>query len=203
MFDNELKRMNPQVAKLTYKVNDIYVYIDSFAEFNMLMWVVWGNKSCIVWISKTASTCLTEDPWSRTRSSSTSTTSLARTSTKPLDFLWIVCLEETEQYTVRIEVNSSWLPFDMCETSFRSRTSTWPPSTLPLIYCNCLRDWSTSGSQVMGKIVPKRRCCMTGNFPRTSRAQYRWRCVLTFLQEGLRLMSNRRGLWASKIPTLV
>lgn len=37
MFDNELKRMNPQVAKLTYKVNDIYVYIDSFAEFNMLM----------------------------------------------------------------------------------------------------------------------------------------------------------------------
>ena len=39
MFEKELIRMNPGIQKLSYQVSDIYNYIDSLNEFNMLMWL--------------------------------------------------------------------------------------------------------------------------------------------------------------------
>ena len=37
MFEKELIRINPGIQKLSYQVSDIYNYIDSLNEFNMLM----------------------------------------------------------------------------------------------------------------------------------------------------------------------
>ncbi|CBK23876.2 uncharacterized protein [Blastocystis hominis] len=35
-FQNELKRLNPTMKQIKYGVNDIFNYIDTFSEFNML-----------------------------------------------------------------------------------------------------------------------------------------------------------------------
>ena len=37
LFEKELIRINPGIQKLSYQVSDIYNYIDSLNEFNMLM----------------------------------------------------------------------------------------------------------------------------------------------------------------------
>ena len=37
VFEKELIRINPGIQKLSYQVSDIYNYIDSLNEFNMLM----------------------------------------------------------------------------------------------------------------------------------------------------------------------
>ncbi|KAK8801492.1 hypothetical protein WA171_004633 [Blastocystis sp. BT1] len=37
LFEKELIRINPGIQKLSYQVSDIYNYIDSLNEFNMLI----------------------------------------------------------------------------------------------------------------------------------------------------------------------
>ena len=35
-FQNELKRLNPTMQSIKYGVNDVFTYIDTFHEYNML-----------------------------------------------------------------------------------------------------------------------------------------------------------------------
>ena len=39
-FQTELKRINPTVVNIQYKVSDIFKYIDSFNEYNMLWYTL-------------------------------------------------------------------------------------------------------------------------------------------------------------------
>ena len=39
LFERELKRINPGQTNFNYRVEDIFNYIDSMAEFNLLVYV--------------------------------------------------------------------------------------------------------------------------------------------------------------------
>ena len=40
-FVDDLKSMNPDLPSMTYSVNDIFNYIDSMTEFNMLVYTMY------------------------------------------------------------------------------------------------------------------------------------------------------------------
>ena len=35
-FESELKKLNPDILNIQYRVSDVYKYIDTFSEYNML-----------------------------------------------------------------------------------------------------------------------------------------------------------------------